>query len=98
MNKAYLIGQITITNPQGYQAYASRVPETIANFGGKYLVRGGHSTQVEGQAQGERTVVLEFPSRQAAENWYNSESYQEIVKYRTENSIGHLAIVDAYMS
>jgi len=96
MTKAYLIGQITVTNPQAYAVYSAQVPQTIAAFGGKYLVRGGHATQVEGQAQGDRNVVIEFPSRDIAEAWYASEAYQAIVKYRTDNSTGHLAVVDAY--
>ena len=96
MTKAYLIGQITVTNPQAYAFYAAQVPQTIAAFGGKYLVRGGHATQVEGHAQGDRHVVIEFPSRDIAEAWYASDAYQAIVKHRTDNSTGHLALVDAY--
>ena len=98
MPKAYLIGQITITNPEGYANYASQVPQTIAAFGGKYLVRGGHATQLEGQAQGERNVVIEFPSREIAEAWYNSDAYQAIIGHRTNNSTGALALVDGYES
>ena len=96
MTKAYLIGQITITNPEAYALYASQVPETIAAFGGKYLVRGGHATQLEGQPQGERNVVIEFPSREIAEAWYHSAAYQAIIQHRTDNSTGALALVDGY--
>jgi uncharacterized protein (DUF1330 family) len=96
MNKTYLIGQITITNPQAYAVYSAQVPQTIAAFGGKYIVRGGHATQLEGQAQGERNVVIEFPSREIAEAWYNSEAYQAIIAHRTNNSTGALALVDGY--
>ena len=96
MSKAYLVGQITITNPQAYAAYAAQVPHTIAAYGGRYLVRGGHATQLEGQAQGERNVVVEFPSREVAEAWYHSEAYQAIIAHRINNSIGSIAIVDGY--
>ena len=98
MSKTYLVGQITVTNPEAYAVYASQVPQTIAAFGGKYLVRGGHATQLEGQAQGERNVVIEFPSREIAEAWYNSEAYQAIIEHRTNNSTGALALVDGYGS
>ncbi len=94
MNKAYLVGQITVTHPEAYAVYASQVPQTIAAFGGKYLVRGGHATQLEGQAQGERHVVIEFPSREIAEAWYNSEAYQAILPHRLDNSTGALVLVD----
>ncbi|BDU57958.1 hypothetical protein LMORI2_09400 [Limnohabitans sp. MORI2] len=96
MTKAYLVGQITITNPVAYATYAGQVPQTIEAFGGKYLVRGGHSTQLEGQPQGERQVVVEFPNRETAEAWYHSHAYQAILSHRTNNSIGTIAIVDGY--
>jgi uncharacterized protein (DUF1330 family) len=96
MTKAYLIGHITVTNPEGYARYASRVPATIEAAGGRYLVRGGHATQLEGQSLGIRQVVLEFPSRAAAEAWYASEAYQAILPDRTNNAIGSLVLVDGY--
>ena len=96
MSKAYLIGHITITNPEGYAAYAAQVPTTLAAFGGKYLVRGGHATQVEGSALGERHVVIEFANRESAEAWYASDAYQAIVQHRTANATGSLVLVDGY--
>ena len=96
MTPAYLIGQITIHNPEGYGAYAAQVPQTLAAFAGKYLVRGGHATQIEGASQGVRNVVIEFPSRAQAEAWYASEAYQAIIKHRTDNATGALVLVDGY--
>ena len=98
MTKAYLIGQINIINTEAYAVYAAQVPSTIAAFGGKYLVRGGHSTPLEGAPQGERNVVIEFPSRADAQSWYDSEAYQSIIKNRTENATGFLTLVDGYAS
>ena len=54
MAKAYLIGQVTVTNPEGYAQYSAQVPASVAAFGGAYRVRGGTATQLEGQASGER--------------------------------------------
>jgi uncharacterized protein (DUF1330 family) len=96
MRKAYLVGQITITNPEAYALYSAQVPQTLAAFGGKYLVRGGFATVLEGTSQGDRHVVIEFPDRQSAENWYASDAYQAIVRHRTENSTGSLAFIDGY--
>ncbi len=96
MSKTYLVGQITVTHPEGYAVYSAQVPKTIAAFGGKYLVRGGHATQLEGYPQGARNVVIEFPSREIAEAWYNSDAYQSIIEHRTNNSRGVLALVDGY--
>jgi len=96
MTKAYIIGQITVTNPEGYAHYQKLVPKTIADFGGTYLVRGGNVTQIEGEGLQGRNVVLEFPSREMAETWYNSDDYQSIVHHRKNNSTGNLIIVDGY--
>ena len=96
MAKAYIIGQVTVHNPEGYTKYSQHVPATLAQYGGKYLVRGGNSTQVEGVAQGNRRVVIEFASREAAETWYNSSEYQAILPDRINNSEGHIAIVDGF--
>lgn len=96
MTKAYVIGQITVTNPEGYAFYAARVPATIDAAGGKYLVRGGDKTLLEGQSQGDRHVVLEFSSRAAAEAWYKGDAYQAILPHRLKNSTGSLVLVDGY--
>jgi uncharacterized protein (DUF1330 family) len=96
MRKAYLVGQITVINPEAYAVYSAQVPQTIAAFGGKYLVRGGLATVLEGISRGDRNVVIEFPDRQTAENWYASDAYQAIVKHRTDNSTGTLAIIDGF--
>ena len=96
MGKAYLIGQISVTNPECYGLYASQVPQTIADAGGRYVVRGGHATQLEGQSVGDRNVVIEFPSREIAQAWYNSAAYQAILPHRLQNSTGALVLVDGY--
>jgi uncharacterized protein (DUF1330 family) len=96
MVKAYLIGQISVTNPEGYGLYASKVPQTITDAGGRYVVRGGHATQVEGQSLGDRNVVIEFPSRDAAQAWYDGPAYQAILPHRLQNSTGALVLVDGY--
>lgn len=96
MTKAYVIGQITVTNPEGYAFYASRVPATLAGAGGNYLVRGGDKTQLEGQSQSDRHVVIEFPNRAAAEAWYKGDAYQAILPHRLQNSTGSLVLVDGY--
>ena len=74
--------------------YMSKVGAVVEAFGGKYLVRGGDISYQEGESLGYRTVVIEFPSREAAHAWDGSEQYQSIVKARTENSTGPVIIID----
>ena len=95
MTKAYVIAHLTLTNPDRFMSeYMSKVGAVTELFGGKYLVRGGDIAYQEGESLGDRTVVIEFPSRDAAHAWGGSEQYQAIVKGRTENSTGPVIIID----
>ena len=95
MNKAYVIAHLTINNQDHFMSgYVSKVGEVVEAFGGKFLVRGREISYQEGESLGDRTVVIEFPSRDAAHAWGSSGQYQAIVKARTENSTGPVIIID----
>lgn len=93
---AYFIANISVTDPEGYQEYADRAPETIAEHGGKYIVRAGDQQVMEGDWQPNRLVVIEFPNREMAMKWYNSPDYQAILPLRQANSSGSIVLVDGY--
>jgi uncharacterized protein (DUF1330 family) len=92
---SYLIANYNVLDQDGYNEYLSAVGATISAHGGKILVAGPGSTAVEGDP-GEITVVLEFPTRQALEGWYDSSEYQEIIHLRTENTEGDLVFADEF--
>src|SRR3954454_3276294 len=96
MPKAYAIAAETINNEAGFAQYRAAVPPTVSAFGGKFIVRGGILTDVEGKWPHPRLVIIEFPSREAAEGWYNSSAYQEIVSLRHKSSVGNLIIIDGH--
>ena len=91
---AYLLAVLDVHNAEGIKAYQARVPDVVAQFGGRYLARGGEHTVYEGNPPGSRFVVIEFPDRAAADRFYQSPEYQEIIESRTQNSTGYLAVVD----
>ncbi len=93
MSKGYVIGQLSIHHPEGYQAYSSQVAPTLLAFGGRFIVRGGEVTVLDGEPIGPRNVVIEFPSLQAAKDWYESPPYQAIVEGRTQHADGYLLAV-----
>lgn len=93
---AYVIGHMTVTSPEGYKEYTGQVPATLAAHGGEFIVRGGRATLLEGELPHARHVVIRFPDRAAAEAWYNSPGYQQIVPIRVAHSTGVLMIVDGY--
>jgi uncharacterized protein (DUF1330 family) len=70
-----------------------RAPSILA-AGGKYVLRGGDAEVLEGEAPAGRTVVLEFPSRQAALAWYQSDEYTEIRKIREGAARARIYIVE----
>jgi uncharacterized protein (DUF1330 family) len=91
---AYAIVQETITDEEMFAAYRKGVVATLEEYGGRFIVRGGHLTVVEGEWAHPRLVVIEFPSRAAAEGWYRSPAYQELLPLRLSSSLGNLVIVD----
>ena len=64
--KGYVIGRVNVTDPEQYKKYTAKTPASIASFGGRFVVRGGESTTVEGEEETSRIVVIEFDSFEQA--------------------------------
>lgn len=73
--------------------YLKRIDVTLDEFGGRFIVHGGELTPREGEWDGS-VVIIEFPSRQAANDWYDSPGYQAILRLRTDNSQSIATVVD----
>jgi uncharacterized protein (DUF1330 family) len=95
MPKGYWIAHITVTDTDAYQNYRALVPGILAAHGGKFLVRGGTQDVVEGTAR-PRSVVIEFPTLQAAKDCYHSPEYQAAKALRTNASSGDCCIVEGW--
>jgi uncharacterized protein (DUF1330 family) len=92
--KAYLIATETVKDEAMFGKYRQEVMKTLAAFGGQFIVRGGNLTVLEGEWPHPRLVVIEFPSRAAAEDWYKSPDYQKVIPLRLGSTVGNLVIVD----
>ena len=92
--KAYLIAAETVNDQAMFDVYRKEVPATLVTFGGSFIARGGHLTTLEGEWPHPRLVIIEFPSRAAAEAWYASDEYKKIIALRHKSSVGNLVIVD----
>ncbi len=90
---AYMIARIEVTDPEDYAAYASQTVALAERYGGRFLVKGGAMTQLEG-AGPDRHVVVEFPDRATAEAWYASAEYQAILPIALRASRRDLVIVE----
>lgn len=75
---AYVITEITVTDPVLYEDVKRRTPPVVAQYGGKYLARGGQTEVLHGDWQPSRLVLLEFESMEQARQWETSPEYCEI--------------------
>jgi uncharacterized protein (DUF1330 family) len=91
---AYFIVDVEVTDPAGFEEYRQLVPATIAQYGGRYLVRGGAAEQLEGDWQPRRVVVLEFPSLEQAKRWYDCEEYRGLKALRFKTAKTNLILVE----
>ena len=78
----YIIAMIEVTDPEQYKKYMAETPGVIARFGGRFIVRGGEKTTLEGPEENRRLAVVEFPSLARAKEFYNSADYQEVKSLR----------------
>jgi uncharacterized protein (DUF1330 family) len=80
--------------PHGLKPYRAAVPATIAQYGGRFLTRGGATELIEGGPESKRIVILEFADTAVVNRWYNSPEYQRILPIRLANSTGRAFIVE----
>ena len=66
----------SISNEEKLREYAVKAKAAVEKYKGKFLIRGGKSINNEGE-KSPRTVVIEFPSYNEANSFYNSKEYQE---------------------
>jgi uncharacterized protein (DUF1330 family) len=95
MAKGYWIAHGRVDDPERYDLYRAANAAPLAEHGGKFLVRGGARETMEGEAK-PRTVVIEFPSYEAALACYRSEAYQAALKLRHGISESDLVIAEGY--
>ena len=66
----------SISNEEKLKEYAVKARAAVEKYKGKFLIRGGRSISNEGE-NSPRTVVIEFPSFDEANNFYKSKEYQD---------------------
>ena len=93
--RAYLLVQADISNPERYADYAKLAPDIVTQYGGRYLARGGRSLTLEGPPARSRVVVIEFPSVEAAQRFYNSPEYTAARKLREGSATAQFVVVEA---
>lgn len=90
---AYVVVQVDVTDPARYEDYKKMVPESLAKFGGRFIVRGGQTETLEGTWAPKRFVIVEFPDMERARAWWASEEYAEAKALRQATSSTEMILV-----
>ena len=90
----YLISNVTVRDASAFETYRTRAAASINAFGGRYLVRGGDISVLEGQPSSSAIVVVEFPDAATAQRWYASPEYAVALEVRDQALVRSLILVD----
>ncbi len=86
-----IIVDLTPTDKERLSAYSALAAESLIAYSGEFIAKGPIEV-LHGEAPYSTKVVIQFPDRESAENWYRSEAYQAIIPIRDQgmNSQFHL--------
>ena len=91
----YMIGDVDIKNIEEYKKYMEKVKPMIESYGGEYLIRGGEIDSLETNLwKPARMVLVKFPNKEIAMEWYNSDEYKPYKNIRLNNAISNILMVD----
>ena len=91
----YFIANIRIKDEAAYAKYVANSDRVFAQYKGKYLTVDNNPTVLEGNWPYTRLVLIEFPDKRALMAWYQSDAYQEILKYRLEGADCDTIVVES---
>ena len=83
----------SISNEEKLKEYAVKARAAVEKYKGKFLIRGGKSSTNEGD-NSPRTVVIEFPSFNDVNLFYNSKEYQDAHAILKGHVVRHHQIVE----
>jgi len=92
--KAYLILDLAIKDIGRFMEYVEAIPAMIEKHAGRYIVQGEVPTVIEGDWEPERVVVIEFPSREQANNFLQDPESQSLFEIRHASTDSRLILVD----
>ncbi len=91
----YMIGDVDIHNIEEYKKYMENVKPMIESYGGEYLVRGGEIDCLEANLwKPTRMVLVKFPDKKSAMDWYNSDEYKPYKNIRFEHATSSVVFVE----
>ena len=91
---AYVISDVQMRDPARFEQYRALAADSIARYGGRYVVRGGAIDVVEGDWTPSALVIVEFPSMARAREWYASAEYAKALAVRQSALTRNLVFVE----
>ena len=91
---AYMIVDLAVSDAVAYEEYKMKVPALVQKHGGKYLVRGGKLTVLEGDWQPTRLVLFEFPNTAAVQALFDDPEYQPLKMLRQRVAKTDIVVVE----
>ncbi|MCG2784799.1 MAG: DUF1330 domain-containing protein [Anaerolineae bacterium] len=91
---AYVIVDVEVTDPVGYEEYKKLAPAAVALYGGRYAARGAQAETLEGDWAPTRLVILEFPSVERAKAWLNSPEYAPALAMRHQYAKSKTVVIE----
>jgi uncharacterized protein (DUF1330 family) len=90
----YMVFNEQVTDQSKFDTYRQQAGPLISRYGGRFLVRGGNVTTLEGNPGLHRVVIIEFDDMAAARRFYDSDEYGPLIRLRQSASTGYAAIVE----
>ena len=90
----HFIARLNNIDADAMQGYQEPTAASIAAFGGRYLTSSAAITTLEGDADCQRIVLLEFPDKKTAMDWYGSELYAPFLAQRKAATDSHFILVE----
>ena len=79
---AYIVADVHVTDPETMKQYSPKAAALIESFGGRFVARGSKVEVLEGEPPVGRVVLVQFPSMERAQQYWNSPGYREIAPIR----------------
>ena len=92
--KGYIIAIVDVSDQAKYGEFMKMAPSVIEKFGGRFAARAGNTKVLEGPALTGHVVIVEFPTFERAEQFYNSTEWQAARKLREGAATGQFILIE----
>ena len=93
---AYIIAQVKVHDLEEYRKYQSAFMAASEPFGVRVLVATDDAEVLEGECPQVRNVIMEYPFKDRAKEWYESEQSLDIVQIRFRAATTNMILVDGF--